>query len=106
MIEILRFYCICSTFVCRNWLNPDDKNPQTKKCLVYELTERSKLSSHLNKYQKNMLNEEDESAAKSWDCNEYICYKAPNNLTLLFTDNFDSKRAEVIATSYCSMDKM
>ncbi|KAL5267894.1 hypothetical protein ACHWQZ_G004817 [Mnemiopsis leidyi] len=79
---------------------------ETKKCLVYELTERSKLSHHLNKYQRNMLNEEDESAAKSWDCNEYICYKAPNNLTLLFTDNFDSKRAEVIATSYCSMDKM
>ena len=80
--------------------------PQTKKCLVYELKEPSKLSAHLNKYQKNMLSEEDGATSKSWDDNDYICYKAPNNLTLLFSENFDSKRAEVIATSYCSMDKM
>jgi len=79
---------------------------ETKKCLVYELKEPSKLSAHLNKYQKNMLSEEDGATSKSWDDNDYICYKAPNNLTLLFSENFDNKRAEVIATSYCSMDKM
>ena len=66
----------------------------------------SKMEYFANKYQKNMLNEEDNSPSKNWDENNYICYKAPNNLTLLFTENFDSKRAEVIATSYCSMDKM
>lgn len=66
---------------------------------------KCKLSDHLNKYQRNMMSEIETDLAKTWDDTEYLGYKANNNLTLLFTDDFTSRNAEVIATTYCSMDR-
>lgn len=74
----------------------EDKTPQ--RSLVYELLEENcKLSSFLNKYQISML-------TGDYDNLSYQGYKAPNNLTLLFTHDIPKRSCEVIATTYCSME--
>ena len=78
--------------------------PQPKKHLIYQLMETSKLSEHLNKYQKSMLTEVDSPQSKHWDNNVYYGYKAPNNFTLLFTEDVSKQSAEVISTTYCFLE--
>lgn len=74
----------------------EDKTPQ--RSLVYELLdENCKLSTFLNKYQISML-------TGDYDHLSYRGYKAPNNLTLLFTHDIPKRSCEVIATTYCSME--
>lgn len=78
----------------------DKYKPQ--RSLIYELLDdSSKLSSFLNKYQLNMLS----NSLGKWDDNIYYGYKAPNNLTLLFSPLIEKRAAEIISTTYCSMDK-
>lgn len=70
--------------------------------LVYELGSECKLSEHLNKYQRNMLDED----ASTWDCVNYTGYKAPNNMTFLYTSDIPKRAAEVISTTYCHKETL
>eukprot|EP00116_Pleurobrachia_bachei_P008523 sb/3468785/ len=82
-------------------LNNPEALTEPTKCLIYELQERTTLSSQLNKYQTSQLEDpENKEAGKSWDSNEYIGYKAPNNLTLLFTPDFDDHSAEHVDNGF------
>ena len=74
---------------------------ERKKRLIYELLAPAKLGSFLNKYQLSMM---EDGAGTQWDQIEFNGYKAPNNLTLLFAPGISKKAAEVISTTYCSMD--
>lgn len=78
---------------------------ERRKCLIYKIQKPTRLSAFVTKYTVASLKERDDPEAKDWNNNTYVGFKAPNNLTLLFSPEFDQKGAEVISTTYCSMDK-